>query len=76
MDLLLQLKNRGSVSDVTNIKSENNKTEENGLTMNAQTYIFFLAGFETSFTLVTFTLLEIARNLDIQKKLRRKKCSP
>lgn len=56
MDLLIKLKN-----------------EENDLTMNeiaAQAFIFFLAGFETSSTTMTYCLYELVMNPDIQTKAR------
>lgn len=36
----------------------------------AQSALFFLAGFETSATAITFALLELALNQDVQDKLR------
>nr|AQQ12674.1 cytochrome P450 [Locusta migratoria] len=77
MDLLIQLKNKGYVDPDKGEKVE--KGHENGVAatdklsmedLAAQAFVFFVAGFETSSTATSFTLLELARNPDIQSKLR------
>ncbi|XP_055852789.1 probable cytochrome P450 6a20 [Episyrphus balteatus] len=49
------------------------KNSEEGMTMDevaAQSFVFFLAGFETSSTTMGFALFELALNQDIQDRLR------
>uniref|UniRef100_U5EUU8 Putative cytochrome n=1 Tax=Corethrella appendiculata TaxID=1370023 RepID=U5EUU8_9DIPT len=60
MNLLLEIKN-------------NEKDPEQSITFNelaAQCFIFFLAGFETSSSTMSFCLYELALNEDVQEKLR------
>lgn len=74
MQLLLQLKNQGKISDDDNLElAVKSDQSGQGLTLNelaAQCFVFFLAGYETSATTMTFALLELAQNVDIQDKLR------
>ncbi|XP_018571700.1 probable cytochrome P450 6a20 [Anoplophora glabripennis] len=76
MSLLIQMKNKGSMSDEDVVKE--NEEKDSLLTMNeltAQCLVFYLAGFETSATTMTFALYELALNQNIQDKLREEICS-
>ncbi|XP_043286854.1 cytochrome P450 6k1-like [Venturia canescens] len=73
MNLIMQLMNRGYVDpdaddDASNTveRSYEKITTTEGV---AQAYVFFLAGFETTSTTITYCLYELAINQDIQDKV-------
>lgn len=71
MHLLLQLRNRGALSDDGNIAKDKN---ESGVITDdeivAQCFIFFSAGFDTSSATMAFAVYELAKRPDIQEKIR------
>lgn len=68
LQLLIQLKNSGNLDDTSK-----NAAPGNALTMDeaaAQAFIFFLAGFETTSTTISFALFEMTLNPVIQRRAR------
>ncbi|CAD7080276.1 unnamed protein product [Hermetia illucens] len=61
MDLLIELKNERKNGEEGNLSIEE---------ITAQVFLFFLAGFETSSTTLSYTLYELALNSDIQNRAR------
>ncbi|KAJ9594235.1 hypothetical protein L9F63_014395, partial [Diploptera punctata] len=84
LELLIQLKNKGSVDEedgektITKPDTDSSLFEQinvnienfTGDNLVAQTALFFSAGFETSSITITYTLYELSLHPDIQKRLR------
>ncbi|CAD7079504.1 unnamed protein product [Hermetia illucens] len=66
MNFLIQLKNGESIDDESSNQTKKLTIEE----VAAQAFLFFIAGFETSSTTMTYSLYELALNPDIQEKAR------
>lgn len=70
--LLMQIRNTGKVGEDGDDWKTESTQEKKTLTLNemaANTYIFILAGYESSATTMTFFMYEMAKNPDIQQKV-------
>ncbi|XP_057650972.1 probable cytochrome P450 6a14 [Diorhabda carinulata] len=65
LQLLIEIKNQAKDGERSGDGSTLTLDE-----MVAQSFVFFVAGFETSSTTMTYALYELARNPDIQRKVR------
>ncbi|CAH1111481.1 unnamed protein product [Psylliodes chrysocephalus] len=70
MHQLIQIKNTGETTDNENLNSKSTMKHLSYGEMAAQAITFYVAGYETSTTTVSFALLELALHIDIQNRLR------
>ncbi|XP_059618289.1 probable cytochrome P450 6d5 [Phlebotomus argentipes] len=72
MQLLIQLRNSGIVKEDGDWSAETVDKLQQTMTLNeiaAQATVFFFAGFETSSTVMSFCLYELAKNREIQERV-------
>lgn len=76
MDLLIRLKNNENITDealIADAKFQKGDSNNEGITflqLAAQAFVFFIAGYETTSTTSAVALVELAKNLEMQEKLR------
>lgn len=74
IQFLIQIRNTGKVSlDESNWDIEPVSDDKKTMSIEqcaAQIFIFYVAGFDTSASTITYTIFEAARNPEIKKKLR------
>ncbi|KAK9508017.1 hypothetical protein O3M35_007768 [Rhynocoris fuscipes] len=74
LDLMIQLQKRGKLENILLLKSINVHISFIEITTNllvAQCFVFIVAGYETSSSVLSFAFYELALNQDIQDKLRK-----
>lgn len=75
LDLLIKLKNNQAIDDEKPTNGQSNGVSKApGISIEqlvAQCFVFFVGGFETSSTTMTFALFELSQNQAIQDKLRK-----
>ncbi|KAG8222560.1 hypothetical protein J437_LFUL016761 [Ladona fulva] len=78
IDLLIQLKNKGSIQGDDEVRSDVKVEEKvipdseeyfHGDSLVSHAFVFYFAGFETSSTAMNFALFELAANQDCQERL-------
>lgn len=76
LHLMIQLKNKGAVTELTNDNEDvfEKTTKKEVMTVEdiaGECILFFTAGFETSSTTMSYVLLELTQNPEVQVKMRK-----
>ncbi|CAH2049425.1 unnamed protein product, partial [Iphiclides podalirius] len=69
MDLILELRQKGNIEGKNFGDDKLNSVELTESVISAQTFVFYVAGYETSATTMAYMLYELAKNPDIQDKV-------
>ncbi|XP_053619701.1 cytochrome P450 6B2-like [Plodia interpunctella] len=69
MDLILELKQQGEIKGTRRSDEKELQLDFNEDVMAGQAFAFYVAGYETSATAMTFMLYELARNVNVQDKI-------
>lgn len=70
MDLLIRLKHNESIDTEINCQNSQNDAALTVQQIAAQVFLFYLAGFETSANTISFAMYYLAKNQEIQNKVR------
>ncbi|KAF7271594.1 hypothetical protein GWI33_015546 [Rhynchophorus ferrugineus] len=72
MHLLLQLRQKGFLDDESKTVQETGRITDDDIV--AQCFLFFVAGYDTSASTLSYALYELAQHQDIQNKMREEIC--
>lgn len=73
IQILIQLRNNSELNDDDSWDVQNSLDTIKSLTIEqcaAQVFLFYVAGFDTTATMLSYTLYELARNPEVQRRLR------
>lgn len=73
IQILIQLRSNSTIVDGDSWEVQKSTEEVKSLTIEqcaAQVFLFYVAGFDTTATMLSFTLYELARNPEVQRRVQ------